>query len=88
MQPDIRWITAVYGDPEANQQQRTHIGVPRNACDLLRDMTRDLLGTEGLIALYMPLGTEDFYNPGPMWGRVIGLVELLPMPQGRGMEDY
>lgn len=84
MEYDITWITAVYRD----RRERAHIGVPPCGCVKLREMSDDLVGTGCHVALYVPEGTEDVYNTEEKRGRVIGLAELLPMPEGRTMEDY
>jgi hypothetical protein len=52
-------------------------------------MAGDLAGKPGqYVALYVPLGTEEVYKPDWKRGRVIGIVELLPMPAASRMEDY
>lgn len=65
-----------------------HIGVPENARATLLEMTDELIGTSGLIAIYIPEGTEDIYEPGGMRGRVVGAVKLVKIPPRRKMEDY
>ena len=84
MQPDIRWLTAVYRAPE----DRTSIGAPKTAHAKLSEMAGELVGTSGLVALYVPEGTDDVYDPGGKRGRVIGVVQLVSMPEGGKMEDY
>jgi hypothetical protein len=66
----------------------THIGVPETAETKLRAMAQDLVGTEDLVAIYIPESTEDVYEPGATRGRVVGGVRLLPMPSGNTMRDY
>jgi hypothetical protein len=84
MFPDIRWITPMYGfGPDC-----THVGVPEIARETLTQMSRELLGTRGLIAIYIPEGTEDVYEPGGKRGRVVGAVRLVKMPPRRKLEDY
>jgi hypothetical protein len=84
MQPDIRWITPLYGfAPDCE-----HIGVPDNARAPLQEMAHELVGTPGLVAIYIPEGTEDVYQPEGMRGRVVGAVRLVNMPSGAKMEDY
>jgi hypothetical protein len=51
-------------------------------------MADQLIGTSGLLAIYVPEGTQDVYEPGPMRGRVIGAVRLINMPRRGKMEDY
>ena len=85
MNPDIRWITAVYG-VAAN---RTHIAVQAGARGLLLQMESERKGTTGRIAIYVPEGTPDEYTTADhRRGRVIEVVELLPIPSGGTMEDY
>jgi len=83
MLPDIRWITPLYGFREDCE----HIGVPENARALLQLMADDVVGTRRLVAIYIPEGTEDVYEPGGLRGRVVGAVRLVKMPSRRKMED-
>jgi len=84
MFPDIRWIIAQYGFGPGE----THIGVPENARVALQEMANQLVGGPGLVAVYIPEGTEEVYEPGGMRGRVVGAARLVRMPRGRRMEDY
>jgi hypothetical protein len=88
MNPDIRWLEAVFGPPKPAENGLTHIAVPGNARSALVDMAGDLVGTDGLVALYVPEGTEDVYKPGPTRGRIICAVQLVAMPPGKKAEDY
>lgn len=84
MIPDIRWITPLYGfglDCE-------HIGVPERARAPLQEMASLLVEASGLVAIYIPEGTEDIYQAGGMRGRVVGAVRLVKMPPRRRVEDY
>lgn len=84
MTPDIRWVTPLYGfGPDCG-----HIGVPENARAPLQEMANELVGSRGLVAIYIPEGTEEVYQPGGMRGRVVGAVRLVKMPRHRKMEDY
>ncbi len=84
MEPDIRWIAAQYGfGPD-----KTRIAVPENARAVLTEMSRELIGTSGLVAIYLPEGAEDVYQPRGKRGRVVGAVRLVPMPPRRRIEDY
>lgn len=84
MFPDIRWITPLYGfGPDCE-----HIGVPENARAPLQEMADDLIGTSCLVAIFIPEGCEDVYEPGGKRGRVVGAVQLVEMPLRRRMEDY
>src|SRR5207249_1236657 len=40
------------------------------------------------VAIYIPEGTAEAYEPGDKRGRVVGGVQLLPMPRGKVMRDY
>src|ERR1700752_3999478 len=72
MNPDIRWITPLYGfTPNCS-----HIGVPENARGKLLEMEADLDETTSLVAIYIPEGTLDVYQPGGMRGRIVGAVRL------------
>ena len=84
VEPDIRWITPLYGFGS----ECTHIGVPESARAVLHEMANELIGTTGLVAIYIPEATADVYQPGGMRGRVVGAVRFVPMPRGRRMEDY
>jgi hypothetical protein len=84
MWPNIRWIVAQYGFAANN----TDFAVPENAQAKLQEMARELVGTTALAVIYVPLGTEDIYQPGPLRGRVVSAVRLLPIPPGGKMEDY
>ncbi|HEV8063165.1 MAG TPA: hypothetical protein VGP68_25010 [Gemmataceae bacterium] len=84
MYPDIRWITPLYGFGLDSE----HIGVPESARTLLQTMANELVGTPALVAIYIPEGTEEVYEPGGMRGRVIGTVRLIKMSSRRKMEDY
>ena len=88
MKPDIRWLTAVFWDPRAKGDQLTHIGLFGSARPSLIKMAAQLVGTDGLVALYLPEGTDDNYQPGKRRGRVIGAVKLCEMPEVRRVEDY
>lgn len=88
MQPDIRWIEAVFGRPSPDEHGVTHIAVPENGERKLRQMADELVGTSGMVALYVPEGTEETYKPGIKRGRVIAALQLLSMPADKRMTDY
>src|SRR5437870_4042093 len=88
MDPDFKWIEAVYGAPKPGEDNFTHIAVPDTARSALQEMAGELVGTNGLIALYVPEGTEDIYDVAAKRGRVICAVRLVPMPPNRKVEDY
>jgi hypothetical protein len=85
---DIRWIEAVFGNPSVGRDYGTHIAVPTTGRAKLEEMADELVRTEGMVALYVPEGTEDVYQPGQKRGRIIGVVQLLPMPSDKTVEDY
>lgn len=80
----FRYIEPMFGF-EAGQ---THICVPQGADDALRNMSDDLVGSDDLIAIYIPQGTHDVYEVNDMRGKVVGAVRLLPMPPGKTTADY
>jgi hypothetical protein len=88
MGPDIRWIEAVFGSPKPDEENRTHIAVPDTARTPLLEMAADLVGTDQVVALYVPEGTEEVYKPGAKRGRIICLVQLVGMPPNGKVEDY
>jgi hypothetical protein len=51
-------------------------------------MVEDILGTDDLVAIYIPKGTAEVYEPGEMRGRVVGAVRLLSMEPGKTTRDY
>jgi hypothetical protein len=80
----FRYIAPQYGFPP----DFDHIAVPAGAEDILERMRRELVGTDDLIAIYIPEGTEAGYPADRMRGRVVGAVRLLNMPAGRDTSDY
>jgi hypothetical protein len=88
MDPDIRWIEAVFGPRRPVRAKLNHICVPEIGRSALLEMAEELVGTDGLVAFYMPEGTEEIYQPGSERGRVICAVQLIPMPPGKRVEDY
>jgi hypothetical protein len=88
MYPDIRWIEAVYGPPEPDSKNLTHVAVPETGRSALQEMADEIVGTDQLVALYVPEGTDDLYDPGITRGRIICLVQLVPMPKKGKLEDY
>lgn len=82
--PSIRYLLAHYGfSPE-----HPHIAVPSGAREVIQKIGEELSGTQDLIAIYIPEGTEDHYNPGKARGRLVGTVRLLSMPIGDSVESY
>ena len=82
--PDIRWVSPHYGFTA----DCAHIGAPANARAALTAMAADLVGSPGMVGVYIPEGTADVYQAGGMKGRIVGTVRLLPMPPGRSIDDY
>ena len=80
----VRWLEAMYG----LRSGQGHVAVAGNARGRLEQMAAQLAGTEDLVAIYVPEGTEEHYDVGDMRGRVVGAVRLLEMPDGRSVEDY
>jgi hypothetical protein len=80
----FRYLTALYG----LRPNQTHIAVPELGEERLHQMAADLVASEDLVAIYVPLGTEEDYRPGNMRGRVVGGVRLVPMPKGKSTRDY
>jgi hypothetical protein len=80
----FRYIEPMFGFA-ANQ---THVCVPVGAESSLDAMVEDLRGTEDLIAVYIPEGTQDVYRAGAMRGRVVGAVRLVDMPPDKTERDY
>jgi hypothetical protein len=66
----------------------THVAASDVAEDTLLEMGRTLVGTDDLVAIYVPQGTEAAYQPGTQKGRVVGAVRLVAMPDGKTIHDY
>jgi hypothetical protein len=88
MEPDIRWITAGFGALKPGAENRTHIAVPDSGRSALLKMADEIVATDWLVAFYVPIGTEEVYQPGATRGRVVSLVQLIPMPPNGKVEDY
>ena len=68
---------------------QSHVAVPPEADKKLARMAKDLVGTEDLIAIYIPLSTPESYDSASaMRGKVVGAVKLLAMPRGKVVSDY
>jgi len=84
IEPNIRWIHALFRfSPECD-----HISVPQNAMGELDMMQRDLVGTDGLLAIYIPERTPDSYEVPELRGRVAGAVRLDKMEDGKTIADF
>jgi len=80
----IEYLEAMFG----LGSDQDHIAVPAQAEATLQKMAKRLVGTDDLIAIYIPEGTEDAYQVGNRRGRVAGAVKLLPMPPDKTIADY
>jgi hypothetical protein len=80
----FRYLVPLYGFDPATP----HVAVPPGAESQLQRMAGELAGTDRLIAIYVPEGTDDVYEVGAMRGRVVGAARLLPMPSGKTIRDY
>ena len=80
----FRYLEPMYGF----SAEQTHVAVSDGAQKKLLQMADALLGTDDLIAIYIPEGTEEVYQVGNMRGRVVGAVRLIDMPPGNEIEDY
>jgi hypothetical protein len=88
MEPDIRWLEAVFGRPQPDSTGLTHVAVSEGARSKLQQMAGELVGTNRLVALYVPETTEEVWHPGDKRGRVVGAVQLVEMPSDKKIEDY
>jgi hypothetical protein len=80
----FRYITPLYGfDADLD-----HIGCPENAEQALLRMAEEMAGTQDIVAIYIPEGTNEAYQPGNMRGRVVGGVKILIMPADRTIRDF
>jgi hypothetical protein len=51
-------------------------------------MAEEMAGTQDVVAIYIPEGTDEAYQPGNMRGRVMGAVRLLIMPADKSIRDF
>lgn len=80
----FRWIEPLYGfAPDLE-----HVAVPASAERILLKMADELVGTDDLVAIYIPEGTDEAWEADSMRGRVVGAVRLLEMPKGKEINDY
>ncbi len=80
----FRYIVALY-DLTPDQ---SHIAVPETAEKMLMKMKCDLVGSDDLVAIYVPEKVKEPHRPANKRGRVVGGVRLVPMPEGRSIRDY
>lgn len=79
----FRFLTPLYGFSSGIR----HVAVVQEAEKQLRDMGA-LVGSNHLVAIYVPEGTEDVYQPGNRRGRVVGSVKLKAMPPDKTIGDF
>jgi hypothetical protein len=65
-----------------------HIAVPASAEKILTEISDALVGTDDLLAIYIPKNTQAGYPADDMRGKVVGGVSLVNMPTGKGINDY
>src|SRR4051812_8874289 len=81
----VRYLEAMYD----LHPDESHVAVPPEADKKLARMAKDLVGTNDLIAIYIPLSTPGTYDKASaMRGKVAGAVKLMPMPPGKTVRDY
>jgi hypothetical protein len=80
----FRYLAPLY-DFSPNQ---SHIGAPARGEAKLREMACCLVGSDDLVAIYIPETTEAVYRPGNKRGRVVGGVQLVQKPEDRDIRDY
>jgi len=51
-------------------------------------MADELMGTAGLVAIYIADAPAKAYDLAEKLGRVVGTVQLVPLPAGRSERDY
>ncbi len=65
-----------------------HIAVTPNAEGVLDEMSKELLATGDLIAIYIPEGSENAATIPSTRGRIVGAVRLVEMREGTSTADY
>lgn len=81
----IKWITSLYGfDADIK-----HFSVPRGGKKGLLDMYAEMQGSKHTVAIYIPLKTPPVHKKSrKSKGKIVGLVRVLPLPAGKGVDDY
>jgi hypothetical protein len=79
----FRWITPLYGFDHC----QPHIAVPEVAEAALLAMGAEMAGTDDLLAIYIPEGTDEVYQPGNMRGRIVCGGRLAAMRSRAGAAD-
>jgi hypothetical protein len=80
----VLWLSPLFSLPPDLKQ----LCVVRNSQDKLCTMAQELAGSEDLVAIYVPLRSEEAYRPGAQRGRIAGLVKLLKMPPGKSIDHF
>ena len=82
----LRYIEPLYGFGEGISH--IAVGDSAKAQATLAQMGEELPGTNDLVAIYIPEGTDEAYQAGNQKGRIVGAVRLLPMPAGHSIRNY
>jgi len=80
----IRWLQARHRFGE----DCGHIAVPDTGLPRLREMAGELVGSNDLVAIYIPGGAAKARESGEKLDRLVGTVQLVSMPLGRSERDY
>ena len=86
----ISWLTCVFGF----EKDTPHISIPNgpndNGVKILGKMADKLVGTDELIALYIPLSvdTKVWPHAKDKNGRIVGTAKLIEKPEDMKIEDY
>jgi hypothetical protein len=80
----VLWLSPLFSLTRDLKQ----ICVEKNSKDQLCTMAKELAGSEDLLAIYVPLSSEEIYRPGAQKGRIAGLVKLLQMPTGKKIDCF
>ena len=72
----IRWLQARHRFGE----DCGHIAVPDTGLPRLREMAGELVGSNDLVAIYIPGGAAKARESGEKLDRLVGTVQLLSMP--------
>ena len=84
MTANITWIAPAFGFGDDIE----HLGAPETARASLLEIGNTLVGTDELVAIYIPESTEDVYQVSSMRGRIVGAVRMIEMPNGDSVDDY
>jgi hypothetical protein len=70
------------------ERDQSHVAVPVGAEKKLNEMAEQLVGTDDLIAIYVPMNTPPVYGGDDLRGKVAGAVQLVEMPVGKSTGDF